>query len=237
MNKMSFLMLSGLLVLSACSDSNTTPAVTDNSDNDMMEQMPGDNTASYRITFNGTWSAATHPTQFPGNPHFSGMVGAAHNDQVIFWEPGQVASDGIEQMAETGSKAIFLQEVDSAINSGYALSAIDGPGIVTSPGMAFVDVTVSVDNPLITVTTMIAPSPDWFVGFHGLNLYENGRFIDITTVDAIVYDSGTDSGASYTSANNDTQPRDTITRLTSEATDSPFVQGLPMVGRFDIEKL
>ena len=28
--------------------------------------------ARYRVTFQATWSAATHPTNFPGNPHFSG---------------------------------------------------------------------------------------------------------------------------------------------------------------------
>lgn len=239
------LMLCSLLILSACSDSNTAPVDTDNTGE--IEAMEGttDNTnqesevatASYRITFNGTWSAATHPTQFPGNAHFSGLVGAVHNDQVTFWEPGQIASDGIELMAETGSKAIFLEEINSAIDSGYAIAAIDGPGIASSPGVASVEVDVSVDNPLVTLTTMIAPSPDWFVGFHGVRLYENGEFIDSLTVDGFAYDSGTDSGVGYTSGNNDTQPRDIIIRTTSEASDSSFVQGLPIAGQFVIEKM
>lgn len=251
MNNVSLsLMFSALLMLSACSDSSTTPAVADNSDNDVTDMDntnmtdTGDTdsmneaiTAGYRITFNASWSADTHPTLFPNNAHFSGLVGAVHNDQVTFWEPGQIATNGIELMAETGAKSIFLEEINSAIDSGYAVIAIDGPGIVTSPGTSSVEVNVTIDNPLITLTTMIAPSPDWFVGFHNVRLYENGAFIDSLTIDGFSYDSGTDSGLSYTSSNSDTQPRETITRTSSDAADSPFVQGLPSAGQFVIEKL
>ena len=37
-------------------------------------------TASYRVTFEATWSAATHPSMFPATPHFSGLVGATHEE-------------------------------------------------------------------------------------------------------------------------------------------------------------
>ena len=54
-----------------------------------------DQTASYKVTFTATWSAATHPTSFPPNPHFSGLIGGAHNASVTFWEAGSTASVGI----------------------------------------------------------------------------------------------------------------------------------------------
>jgi len=193
--------------------------------------------ADYRITFNSSWSANTHATLFPANPPFSGLVGAVHNDQVVFWEPGQIASAGIELMAETGSKSIFLREIDRAINSGYALAAIDGPGIVTSPGRASITIRVTAENPLVTLTTMLAPSPDWFAGFHGVRLHNGQSFVQSVSVDGILYDSGTDSGQRYTSRNSDTQPREPISRTTSNPANSPFMQGLPIVGRFIIEKL
>ncbi len=193
--------------------------------------------ADYRITFDGTWSAGTHATRFPANPHFSGLVGAVHSDQVVFWEPGQIASDGVERMAETGGKSIFLQEIESAISSGYALSAIDGPGIVTSPGSASIVIRVTVDNPLVTLTTMLAPSPDWFAGFHNIRLYNGESFEQSVTIDGVLYDSGTDSGRRYTSRDIDTQPREPIARTTSNPADTPFIDGLPSVGRFTIEKL
>lgn len=213
---------------------------TDTETTQMNESAAGESApafADYRITFDGTWSAATHPTQFPANAHFSGLVGAVHNDQVNFWEPGQIATDGIELMAETGGKSIFLDEINSAIDSGYALSAIDGPGISVAPGTGSVDIRVTVDYPLVTLTTMLAPSPDWFAGFHNIRFFSDGAFIDSLSIEGIVYDSGTDSGASFTSGNSDTQPRDIIVRTTSEPTDSPFIQGLPTAGQFIIEKL
>ena len=193
--------------------------------------------ADYRITFDGSWSAETHATLFPSNAHFSGLVGAVHNDQVVFWEPGQIASDGIELMAETGGKSIFLQEIESAINSGYALSAIDGPGIATSPGSASVEVRVTIDNPLVTLTTMLAPSPDWFAGFHNVRLHDGESFVQSVSIDGFVYDSGTDSGPQYTSDDSDTQPRTPIARTNSDPADSPFIEGLPIAGRFIIERL
>ncbi len=217
-------------------DTGTNDGV-DTTDDSETVVVPSESFADYRITFDGSWSAATHATLFPGNAHFSGLVGAVHNDQVIFWEPGQIASDGIELMAETGGKSIFLQEIESAINSGYALSAIDGPGIATAPGSASIEVRVTIDNPLVTLTTMLAPSPDWFTGFHNIRLHDGESFVQSVSIDGFVYDSGTDSGPQYTSSDSDTQPRTPIARTTTDPADSPFVDGLPIAGRFIIERL
>jgi len=218
-------------------DGNEEPATDENTDTPDVVTQPPVTTANYRITFNGTWSAQTHATLFPANAHFSGLVGAVHNDQVVFWEAGQIASGGIELMAETGAKSLFLDEINSAIDSGYAQSAIDGAGIATSPGSVSVEISVSLDNPNVTLTTMLAPSPDWFTGFHDVSLHDGESFVDSLTIAGFVYDSGTDSGLQYTSDNSDTQPREVIRRLTSEPSDSPFVEGLPAAGQFVIERL
>ena len=61
---------------------------------------------------------------------------------------------------------------------------------------------------------MIAPSPDWFVGFNNLNLVENGEFIESRVIQFKPYDSGSDSGVSFASDNQDTQPRETIFEIT-----------------------
>ena len=68
--------------------------------------------ARYRVTFTATWSAETHPTNFPSGPHFSGLVGATHHGGVRLWQTGEIASDGIELMAETGGKSELLHEID-----------------------------------------------------------------------------------------------------------------------------
>ncbi len=221
----------------ASTDGGADTSPDGNTDTTDVVTQPPVTSANYRITFNGTWSAQTHATMFPANAHFSGLVGAVHNDQVVFWEAGQIASNGIELMAETGAKSLFLDEINSAIDSGYAQSAIDGAGIATAPGSVSVEISVSLDNPKVTITTMLAPSPDWFTGFHDVSLHDGESFVESVTIEGFVYDSGTDSGPQYTSGNSDTQPREVIRRLTSESSDSPFVEGLPVAGQFVIERL
>ena len=238
-----------LSILSACSSSDS-PTPTD----EPMDEAPdmsnpdggGDGStpngvaveATYRVTFDATWSAATHPVNFPSNPHFSPLVGAVHSEQAVFWERGQIASPGIEQMAETGGTANLLSEIETVINEGRALSSIRGGGIGTSPGATTVQVTVNQDYPLVTLVSMLAPSPDWFVGVNSLSLLDdNGDFSSAMTVDLRLYDSGTDSGSRFDSGNADLQPPLPIALVTSIATDSDFVNGEPIVGSFQFEKI
>ena len=68
---------------------------------------------------------------------------------------------------------------------------------------------------LLSLVSMIAPSPDWFVGVHGFDLQANGMWVDEVTLTLDPYDAGTDNGTTYTSANADTSPKDPISRLVS----------------------
>ncbi|MFK7848455.1 MAG: spondin domain-containing protein [Rhodothermales bacterium] len=170
-------------------------------------------TAEYTVAFESTWSAATHPAGFPGNPHFSGLIGATHDSTVTFWSPNELASAGIESMAETGSKSSLLSAVNNAIDFGNAEHLLSGGGIGVSPGRVTLSFNISDQFPLVSLVSMLAPSPDWFVGVHDLNLYENNTWIDELVVDLFVYDAGTDSGTDYTSPNADTQPAENIFQI------------------------
>ncbi len=190
-------------------------------------------TATYRVIFDATWSAQTHPQDFPANPHFSGIIGGTHNTNVTFWEPGQLASLGIKNMAELGSKAALRAEVEQAISDGHANNVIDEGGIGVSPNSRTFEITVHPFWPLVTMTSMLAPSPDWFVGTRGLALLQDGYWLDTLEVDAFVYDAGTDSGVSYESPNDPTNPPENIERIETE----PFlVSGaVKPVGTFRFE--
>ncbi len=177
--------------------------------------------ARYQVTFDATWSASTHPVDFPFGPHFSPLIGGVHNASVTFWEPGQEASVGIEQMAELGATAPLSFEVMGAIDSGAARSVVRGGGVGLSPGSVSTEFVLDQQYPLITLVTMVAPSPDWFVGVRGLNLFVNGQWVDQLVVSLDPYDAGTDSGTTYNSPNADTQPREPITRITG----FPFLNG------------
>lgn len=170
--------------------------------------------ATYQVTFDAAWSQQNHPTDFPGNPHFSGLIGGTHQGTHTFWELGALASPGMESMAETGSKTSLTSEVNSAISHGTAEFLLSGGSIGTSPGSVSMTFQVTSDFPAVTLVSMIAPSPDWFVGVDGLELLQNGSWADHVAIDLTAYDSGTDSGTQYTSANSDTNPADPIFEIT-----------------------
>ena len=65
--------------------------------------------------------------------------------------------------------------------------------------------------PNVSIVSMLAPSPDWFVGASDLPLCVDGKWRDEVAVDLVVFDAGTDSGATFTSPDQDTQPADAIT--------------------------
>src|SRR5262245_57091294 len=90
-------------------------------------------TAQYTVTFDATWSQATHPSMFPPGPHWSPLVGGTHSAPVSFWGPGQIASQGIEDMAEMGATTPLANEVSAAITAGTAHSIILGGGIGPPP--------------------------------------------------------------------------------------------------------
>ena len=153
--------------------------------------------ARYRMTFEAVWSASTHPRNFPGNPHFSPLIGATHQAGAPFWMPGGLASPGMERMAETGAVSPLDAEI-RARDAGRAEALILGGGLRQSPG---------------NLVTMVAPSPDWFLGVYDLPLVADGQWRDEVIDDLPPWDAGTDSGSSYGSPDADTMPQVPIARL------------------------
>jgi hypothetical protein len=174
--------------------------------------------ATYSVNYTSTWSEATHPHpggNFPASAHYSKLVGVTHNNQVIFLEAGAIASPGIEDVAELGSNGEFFSEVNSAISAGHANSLIDGPDLSTSTGQINIaDIETSEDYPLLTLVSMIAPSPDWIIFTNSLELLDsNGDWKPSVSIDLFPYDAGTDSGTDYTSPNQNTNPQQPISSL------------------------
>lgn len=184
----------------------------------------------FRVTLQSTWTAGTHPVGYPPNPHFSGLAGAVHDDQLVLWASGAPASDAVEQIAETGGYQL-LQQLTG--HSSHVWEEIAGPGIqVSLTDSASYEFGASRSFPFVTILSMLAPSPDWFVGVAGLDLRDGPGWKSLLEIPAIVYDAGTDSGSTYTAADADTQPRAPIAALT----DPPFDQN-PVVGVWRFERI
>lgn len=171
-------------------------------------------TAQYRLEFKAVWSAETHPASYPVGAHWSSLVGGVHDHRVSFWNVGQPASPGVKSMAEFGSTSTLAAEVNAAKTAGRALATLLGPSIGSGSGTAAVNFTASLEHPLVTITSMIAPSPDWFIGLSGFNLIRDGLWLAQTEIPLELYDAGTDSGPSYRSPDQATTPRDPIAAIT-----------------------
>ena len=192
-------------------------------------------TARYRVTFQATWSRTTHPVDFPANPHLSPLVGGTHDGSMRFWTEGVPATAGIKNMAETGSTSPLDQEIGAAVAAGGAEQVLLGGNIPNSPGSVGLEFQVSRTHPLVTLVSMIAPSPDWFVGVSALALFEDGQWVSERQIDLVPWDAGTDSGSTFTSPDQGTMPPQPISRIVTSPL-SPSGSVSP-VGTFTFTRL
>jgi len=181
-------------------------------------------TATYDINFTSTWNSTDHGT-LPGSAHWSDLVGANHNSNITFLEMGGTSTIGIENVAENGSNTAFSSEVQTAINAGNAeqwLQKSFSPFAAISSA-TLNDVVVSEDFPLVTLLSMIAPSPDWIIAVNSLSLWDTpgNKWKETFTVDLFPYDAGTEDGFGYSGSNIATNPRGVITNIAG-ASGYPF---------------
>lgn len=173
-------------------------------------------TATYDITFTSTWNASDHGT-LPNSAHWSDLVGANHNSNITFLEIGAIASPGIEDVAELGSNGVFNSEVQSQINAGNAeqwfQESVDPFAAIASATLH--NVVISEDFPLITLASMVAPSPDWMIAVNSLNLWDTStnRWKESFSIDLFPYDAGTEEGYGYSINNLPTNPQGVITNV------------------------
>ena len=169
--------------------------------------------ARYTITFTGAWTTTVTPGGLPGIAHFSPLIGGVHNDQVKFLESGGTASAGVELMAESGSTSTLRNEINAA--AANRLSVIQGSGNVGPEAtVTFSDIALTTDHPRVTLVTMIAPSPDWFVGVSGLSMLDgSGNWKESVSANLYPWDAGTEEGTEFALNNLETAPRGVITSI------------------------
>ena len=173
--------------------------------------------ALYTLTFQGAWTTADTPDGVPSGAHFSRLAGAVHNAGVSFLESGGTASAGVESMAEDGAIGTLESEVQTAIDASpaTALSSFQGGTDVGGVTAAqILNPTLSTAHPRVTLVTMVAPSPDWFVGVSGLPLLNSsGRWLRSHTLNLYPWDAGTEEGTGFSLSNSATTPQGVITSI------------------------
>ncbi|MDB9961509.1 spondin domain-containing protein [Oceanihabitans sp.] len=174
-----------------------------------ISQIQSQTIANYDISLTTIWNSSSH-TSVPGGAHWSDLIGASHSSPNEFFELGVLASQGIKNVAEGGSNGAITSEITAAISAGNAdqllhdMAGFNPFGPVATSG--FSNITLSEDFPLVTLVSMVAPSPDWFIAINSLNLRSgdpltNNGWKGTFTMDVFAYDADTDSGSNYTSSN------------------------------------
>ena len=170
--------------------------------------------ATYSVAFQGAWTTTVTTDGLPSGAHFTTLIGGVHNAGVTFLREGGMASAGVESMAELGGTSTLASEVRAA--EPNALSVLQGSGGNIGPtGSSTIStVTLTTDHPRVTLLSMVAQSPDWFVGVSGLSLLDDqGDWLASRSVDLYPWDAGTEEGTEFSLSNPATSPQGTITSL------------------------
>ena len=169
-------------------------------------------TATYDFTFTSIWNATDH-TSIPSGAHWSDLVGATHNTTNEFLALGINATLGIKNVAELGNNTAFNNEVDLAIiatNANQWFEQGFSPfAAISSATLSGIEVTEV--HHFLTLVSMIAPSPDWFIAVNSVDLRSgnngiNNGWKDTFTIDVFAYDAGTDDGVNYSSLDSPNTP-------------------------------
>jgi hypothetical protein len=147
-----------------------------------------------QLTFEGLWSRHTHPKDFPSNnwlTKFSDVIGASHTVDYRFWEYGQIASKGLKEVAEHGSTRTLETELKSQSDHIRTIIKARGISFPNVTGKTFAVFRVDSKHHLVSLVSMINPSPDWIVGVSGLELCRsNCTWVENKVLNLYPWDAG-----------------------------------------------
>jgi len=163
--------------------------------------VPISHTVTYSCVFNNNWSAENHPVQYPSDAHWSPPVIVAHNDNYSMWAPGDLASGGVERVAETGGTSTLTREIRSAQGENFAGDYVKG-GLTfnrSEQSQTFDDITLTPWFNMMSSITMVAPSPDWFTGFYNIKPIDETLNVWLQSFEVATYpwDAGTETGDEF----------------------------------------
>jgi len=174
--------------------------------------MPKAAPVKYSVEFTPLWTKANFPFEYPDTslihkPHFSGLIGTAHNASYHIFAEGRMPTPGLERLSEEGKHDPLDAEIKAAIAAGNAVALSESEPLRDFTQTAKTEVMVDDAHPMVSIVAMIAPSPDWFAGVSDVNLMENGAWVPSKTLDVNPWDSGGDDGTTYLADDVDTNPK------------------------------
>ncbi len=192
-------------------------------------------TATYRAAVRVAWTAEAHPADFPRNAHWSRLVAVSHRGAYALFRDGDTASSGLALLAANGRVGVLEAELAEARRRGRVGAHVVVGGVRAGDGAFTFEIEASEALPLVSLATMLAPSPDWFAGASAVSLRDASGWRDRVAAPLFVWDAGADSGATFSAPNADTQPRQSVRLLTHPAFLT--ASGLKPIGSVTLERV
>lgn len=175
--------------------------------NDNRNVVPPFSEARYSIEFTGKWEAPAFTVT--SGVHFTTVLGMVHNKGTYLWKENELATKGVENVAEAGNPNPLLSDIDSLIANGRSISLI----VMTAPsltGASNASIYCNTNYSYVSLETMIAPTPDWFTGISAFNLYQHNKWVADTVISLYPFDAGTEDGDVFGYNNPETVPQQKI---------------------------
>lgn len=100
---------------------------------------------------------------------------------------------------------------------GYINNVYKAPDTTLGTGTREMMITVKGMYSMVSVISMLAPSPDWFVGVDSYDLCGSDGWKNSVMKELPAWDAGTDSGTDFKSADMVTMPQDVIRQITKDS--------------------
>ena len=174
-------------------------------------------TALYEIQFTNLWNKTDH-VSFPSNAHFSPILAVSHNADFALFKMGELASAGLEQLAESGATTLLSADIMKATDMGSVKESQQSAALFPKRdgNDIALRVRVSSEQDLLSFATMIAPSPDWIVGVDSLDTFVDGAFIQSAEFELFALNAGTEEGdfaGNFSINNRATNPAEPLASL------------------------
>uniref|UniRef100_A0A5K3F8X7 F-spondin n=1 Tax=Mesocestoides corti TaxID=53468 RepID=A0A5K3F8X7_MESCO len=180
-------------------------------------------TATYKLTFQGVWNSTTHPQDWPyKHPnllHWTNLIGASHAPSFQIYAIGQTASAGVQSVCAYGDTTILREALSLAASKAEGAAGVPTGSqsattdvsplrsLITTPGMWGEETlmeerstlfSVNRTHPLVSMLTMLGPSPDWCTGISGQSLCKaDCTWVNNLTLHLYPWDAGIREGNTY----------------------------------------
>lgn len=184
----------------------------------------------YKVTFESNWNRQDHLAT-PGNAHFSPVLAVSHNRDYSLFQQGGLATKGLEDLSELGRTAILKDEISIASSMMKIGEVKETQNMfIRSETVQTFEIDITPEHPYLSFASMIAPSPDWFVGLNAIKLYsEETGFFESTRnpIDLMAMDAGTelgDFGGNFSINNQANATHEPIFTLLGSGFHTPFAR-------------